>query len=154
MAGFLSDLQIWLYTTSEQMSDRAPIRRLIDLQRRLLDSRNLLVRSFGSLFGAAGLDRNLCELRDRQIGQLMKDVVERDLTIASPESVICRQASRRLIRSTAGRLEEMVPESQPCPECGRDMIAYVGIDDPDYWECSALDCHHRECANTEGDDEL
>ena len=135
------------------MSDRPSIKRLIQLQNRLLAARNRFERAIGALIGAAELDNALSKLQDRQIGQLLADVVEPDLRITSPDAAICSQACRRLICSTGGRLEEVEAESQPCPECGSEMIAYVGIDDPDYWECSALDCHHRECANTEEENE-
>lgn len=128
-----------------------PIKSLIDLQRRLLESGSPLVRGIGSLLGAGALDKDLSLLRDRQIGQLLIDVVEPDLRIASPEAVICRQATKRLIRSTAGKLEDDESESPPCPICGNKMLLHVGIDEPDYKECVSLDCQHREYASDDGE---
>ena len=95
------------------------------------------------------MDGDLSLLRDRQIGQLLLDVVEADLRIASPEAVICRQASRRLIRSTAGKLEDYESESPPCPICGNEMLMHIGIDEPDYTECIALSCQHGEYASSD-----
>ena len=75
--------------------ERRSIRSLIELQRRLIGSRNFFLRRIGALLGAGALDRQLSELRDKQVGQLMLDFVERDLAIAQPEAVICGQATRR-----------------------------------------------------------
>jgi hypothetical protein len=60
-------------------NDEKPVRRLIDLQRRLLQSKSPFVRRIGTLLAAGALDRHLAELTDKQIGQLLRDDVGNDL---------------------------------------------------------------------------
>ena len=55
------------------------VRGLIELQRRLADSKNPFLRRIGALLAAGVLDRHLDGLNDRQIGQLMFDHVGREL---------------------------------------------------------------------------
>jgi hypothetical protein len=126
--------------------ERRSIRSLIELQRRLIGSRNFFLRRIGALLGAGALDRQLSELRDKQVGQLMLDFVERDLGIVQPEATICHQATRRLFRSELGSLVEEPPLRPPCPVCGNDMLFHYGVDEPDFFECSSLRCEHREYA--------
>jgi hypothetical protein len=91
------------------------VRRLIELQKRLLKSQNPFVRRVGMLMVAGALDRHLDALSDRQVGQLMSDNVGRDLGIVQPEATICHQATQRLFRSENGRLEEEPPPSTAMP---------------------------------------
>jgi len=126
--------------------ERRSIRSLIELQRRLIGSRNFFLRRIGALLGAGALDRQLSELRDKQVGQLMLYFVERDLGIVQPEATICHQATRRLFRSELGSLVEEPPLRPPCPVCGNDMLFHYGVDEPDFFECSSLGCEHKEYA--------
>jgi len=126
--------------------ERRSIRSLIELQRRLIGSRNFFLRRIGALLGAGALDRQLSELRDKQVGQLMLDFVERDLGIVQPEATICHQATRRLFRSELGSLVEEPPLRPPCPVCGNDMLFHYGVDESDFFECSSLRCEHKEYA--------
>jgi hypothetical protein len=69
------------------------VRGLIELQRRLVNSKNPFIRRIGTLLAAGALDRHLDALSDRQVGQLMFDHVGRDLGIVQPEATICYQAT-------------------------------------------------------------
>ena len=125
-------------------NDEKPVRRLINLQRRLLQSKSPFVRRIGTLLAAGALDRHLAELSDKQIGQLLRDDVENDLGVLQPEATICNQATRRLFRSELGSLEDELPLRPPCPLCGNDMLFHYGIDEPDFFECPCLSCGHKE----------
>jgi hypothetical protein len=130
-------------------NDEKPVRRLIDLQRRLLQSKSPFVRRIGTLLAAGALDRHLAELTDKQIGQLLRDDVGNDLGILQPEATICNQATRRLFRSELGSLEDELPLRPPCPLCGNDMLFQHGIDEPDFFECTCLSCGHKEYAGSD-----
>jgi len=125
-------------------NDEKPVRRLIDLQRRLLQSKSPFVRRIGTLLAAGALDRHLAELSDKQIGELLRDDVGNDIGILQPEATICNQATWRLFRSELGSLEDELPLRSPCPLCGNDMLFQHGIDEPDFFECTCLSCGHRE----------
>ena len=130
-------------------NDEMPVRRLIDLQRRLLQSKSPFARRIGTLLAAGALDRHLAELSDEQIGQLMHDEVGNDLGVLHPESIICNQATRRLFRSELGSLEDELPLRPPCPLCGNDMFFQYGIDEPNFFECTCLSCGHKEYAGSD-----
>jgi len=127
-------------------TEKPPVSRLIEMQRRLCQSTNPFIRRIGALLSTGALDRHLSELRDQQVGQLMFDFVERDLGITQPEATICGQATRRLFRSEHGSLVEEPPLRPPCPVCGNDMLFHYGVDEPDFFECSSLRCEHKEYA--------
>ena len=132
---------------SEETNHNEPIvESLIDLQRRLLKSKNPFVRRIGTLLAAGALDNHLSELNDHRIGQLLLDEVGGDLGILQPEATICHQATRRLFRSEHGSLVEEPPLRPPCPVCGNDMLFHYGVDEPDFFECSSLGCEHKEYA--------
>lgn len=130
-------------------NDEKPVRRLINLQRRLLQSKSPFVRRIGTLLAAGALDRHLAELSDKQIGELLRDDVGGDLGILQPEATICNQATRRLFRSELGSLEDELPLRPPCPLCGNDMLFQHGIDEPDFFECTCLSCGHKEYAGSD-----
>ena len=130
-------------------NDEMPVRRLIDLQRRLLQSKSPFVRRIGTLLAAGALDRHLAELSDKQIGELLRDDVGNDLGVLQPEAIICHQATRRLFRSELGSLEDELPLRPPCPLCGNDMLFQHGIDEPDFFECTCLSCGHKEYAGSD-----
>jgi hypothetical protein len=65
--------------SEETNHDEPIVESLIDLQRRLLQSKSPFVRRIGTLLAAGALDRHLAELSDKQIGQLLRDDVENDL---------------------------------------------------------------------------
>lgn len=94
------------------------------------------------------LDKRLAELTDRQVGQLLAEHVGHDLGIFMPEMMICNQATHRLFRSPGGILTpedtEMQSKHRPCPQCGEDMMLVIGIDEPDYWECTRIKCGYKE----------
>ena len=127
-------------------NDEMPVRRLIDLQRRLLKSKNPFVRRVGTLLAAGALDNHLAELDDHQIGQLLLDEVGGDLGILQPEATIYHQATQRLFRSENGSLEEdetPKPERLSCPNCENEMLFHYGIDEPDFYLCVYLNCRHK-----------
>ena len=130
----------------EKITNEKPVRRLIELQRRLLQSKSPFVRRIGTLLAAGALDNHLSELNDHRIGQLLLDEVGSDLGIFEPEAAICHQATQRLFRSPNGSLEED-DTSQPgrlsCPNCGNDMLFHYGIDEPDFYQCVYLNCLHK-----------
>jgi hypothetical protein len=112
------------------------IRELIDEQRRRLGSRNPVERFAATMLIPAVLAERLSGLADRQIGQLLLDEVWPGLSPLAPESTICLHAADRL----RGSMREECP---PCPRCGSEMIRHVGIDEPDFLECSLLRCGLR-----------
>jgi hypothetical protein len=120
---------------------------LIELQRRLCQSKSPFVRRVGLLITAGALDRHLDALSDRQVGQLMADEVGRDLGIVQPESTICHQATQRLFRSTNGSFTEEPParnERPSCPKCGNEMLLHYGIGKSDFYRCTFLGCEYKE----------
>lgn len=123
------------------------VRELIEAQNRRLKSRDLRERAFCSFFAYGELGRRLPTLADRQIGQLVWDVVLDDLGLVSPAMSISIEASERLFRSIAGarttaRLN--VPGALPtCPQCGEEMMHFIGVGEPDYRQCASLNCEHK-----------
>ncbi len=112
------------------------IRELIEEQRRRLGSSNAVERFAAALLIPAVLAERLAGLADRQVGQLLLDEVWPGLGPLGPESTICLHAADRL----RGSPKEKCP---PCPKCGSEMIRHVGIDEPDFLECSLLRCGVR-----------
>jgi hypothetical protein len=96
------------------------------------------------LLAAGALDKHLSKLSDKQVGQLVVDEVEGALSIFSPESTICHQATQRLFRSDSGGLEEVPTLRPPCPRCGSEMLLHYGIDEPDFYQCTFLGCEYKE----------
>ncbi len=136
---------------SEQPSRARPtIRELMVRQRRLAVCEDPLLRCFGTLLVSAVLEARLAEVSDRQIGQLMFDHFAPDLGIVQPEWTLCLQAIRRLFRSTGGKLTAQDVAQQRhrpcCPQCGEEMVLHYGVEEPDFYECGALDCQHRQYA--------
>lgn len=121
---------------------------LIETQRRLSDSEHSFERVVGTLCVAGNLQERLARLNDRQVGQLVFDYVWDQLNLLSPEMTICQHAASRLFRSLGRHLTSADIESQEqrpaCPKCGSEMIHNFGIDEPDYFECSLLDCGHKQ----------
>ena len=72
------------------------VESLIEEQRRLGRSKNLIERVIGSLCLAALLKERLAVLTDAAVGQLMFDHVWSELNLLGPESVIVEIASERL----------------------------------------------------------
>jgi hypothetical protein len=112
------------------------IRELINEQRRRLGSRNPVERFAAAMLIPAVLAERLAGLADRQVGQLLLDEVWPGLSPLAPESTICLHAADRL----RGSQKEKCPA---CPKCGSEMIRHVGIDEPDFLECSLLRCGLR-----------
>jgi hypothetical protein len=135
--------------SEETNHDEPIVESLIDLQRRLLQSKSPFVRRIGTLLAAGALDRHLAELSDKQIGELLRDDVGNDLGVLHPEAIICHQSTRRLFRSEHGSLVEEPPLRPPCPVCGNDMLFHYGVDEPDFFECSSLRCGHKEYAGSD-----
>jgi hypothetical protein len=115
------------------------VRELIKKQRELVASGNPMKRLAGALLIPAVLAERLAGLADRQIGQLLLDEVWPCLSPLHPESVLCLHAADRL----RGSPNVKCPD---CPRCGSEMIRHVGIDEPDFLECSHLRCGHRKPA--------
>lgn len=123
------------------------IRELIEFQRRFARSRDIFQQVVGTLFVAGVLQKRLLGLTDRQIGQLLFDVVDGQLAISEPEVTICQQATLRLFRSSVGRFattdNENLKRQSICPKCGNEMLLRYGIDEPDYQECVLSACGHK-----------
>jgi hypothetical protein len=136
-----------LYILSVEQTHTPTIASLIDIQRRLADSKNPFLRCIGTLLAAGILDRHLALLSDRQVGQLIIDEVDCNLEMFQPEATICRQATQRLFRSPGGKLSaediEKQQQRRRCPKCDGDMTFTVGIDKPDFWQCVSLACGYR-----------
>lgn len=120
------------------------VRSLIELQRRLSQPQRPFMRYIGGLLAWGVLDRRLEALSDRQIAQLMTDEIGHELGIVQLERTILRQATQRLFRSEAGSLEEEPPLRPPCPLCSAKMIFNYGVDEPDFLQCTSLQCGNRE----------
>ena len=121
------------------------IRELIECQHRLARSGDIFERVVGTLYQARVLGTRLAELTDRQVGQLLTDVVGDRLTISGPETTICQHAALRLFRSPAGQLTSVESSRQRivCPRCGSHMLQVFGINEPDYQECTLVACGFR-----------
>ncbi len=107
------------------------IRELIDEQRRRLGSGKPVERFAAAMLIPAVLAEQLAGMADRQIGQLLLDEVWPGLSPLAPESTICLHAVDRL----RGSPKEKCPS---CPECGSEMILHIGINEPDFLECSSV----------------
>ena len=133
--------------SSKPTEEARSVRGLIELQRRLCQSKSPFLRHIGTLLAAGVLDKHLSELTDHQVGQLMHDEVGRDLGIVQPESTICHQATQRLFRSTNGSFTEEPParnERPSCPKCGNEMLLHYGIGKSDFYRCTFLGCEYKE----------
>jgi hypothetical protein len=135
---------------------------LLEAQRRFANSKRLSDRFFGPMCIAGLLRKCLAKLTDRQVGQLVSDVVADELRVLSPEMEICEHAARRLFRSAGGSWAEddksaMDEDTPPCPACGSETTYHIGIDEPDFLLCVRADCEHKEplgiCTNGASGDE-
>ena len=122
---------------------------LLEAQRRFANSKRLSDRFFGPMCIAGLLRKCLAKLTDRQVGQLVSDVVADELRVLSPAMEICEHAARRLFRSGGGGWTEqdasvMDYATPPCPLCGSETIYQVGIDEPDFLLCMRAGCEHKE----------
>ena len=86
---------------------------IIEEQRRLARSPNLIERVVGSICISAILKEQLIGLPNSTIGRLMTDHIWSQLNLLGPESVIVEIASERLI--------EKYETSLVCPECGAEF---------------------------------
>ena len=93
------------YYSEEEIS----VEDLIEEQRSLAHSKNLLERVVGSLCIGAILKKQLVGLPNSTISQLMTDHISCQLNLLGPESVIAEIASERL--------DEKYETSLVCPEC-------------------------------------
>lgn len=80
---------------------------------------------------------------DRQIAQLTFDFVWNELAILSGELLLVEQATKRLYRSKEqecadGGLVSVQMTDFLCATCGSEMLPHVGIDEPDFWQCTLL----------------
>lgn len=142
----------------EQVPDEdSGVYALIEADRRCANSKRLSDRFFGALRLAGKLRQRLAELTDRQVGQLVRDVVADELRVLSPEMEICEDAARRLFRSRGGswtNLDASIANetSPPCPLCGSETTYHVGIDEPDFLLCMRADCEHKVSLGIGGGD--
>ncbi len=83
-------------------SQNVTIRELVDLQRRLARTRDTIEQVIGTLWIGGVLGKRLRELTDRQVGQLLSDVVAAELGISEPETTICQLATLRLFGPRLG----------------------------------------------------
>ncbi len=131
---------------TQALSDSTTVCDLIQVQRRLANSKHPFERLVGVFFTAGMLNERLAQLSDRQVGQLMVDYAGHDFGIAQPETAIWRQAIRRLFRSAGGSLpvEATVQQEQPaCPDCGNEMFLHFGIEEPDFYQCEVVGCAYK-----------
>jgi hypothetical protein len=111
-------------------------------------------RILGRLCGAGRLQGDIESLTDRQIGQLMFDVVWDALELVSPAMSISIEATYRLLRSPAGARAELevlndLDNLPDCPRCGESMLHYIGIGEPDYLRCTDCGFKRPELGGTE-----
>jgi hypothetical protein len=137
----------------QDLEDDITVSGLIEIQRMLANSEKLFERLVGTLWAAGLVGERLAQLTDRQVGQLMLDHFGNDLGILLPEITICGHAIRRLFRSAGGKVTAQDIEKQrvrpACPKCGNEMLLHYGIAEPDFLECTSLNCGHKELLNTE-----
>jgi hypothetical protein len=124
------------------------IRQAIDAQNQRLNSPDRRERIIESFFRSGNVGARLTQLSDRQIGQLMFDLVGDNFGFGSPEASISNEATERLFRSKAGARAENeefnnLNELPACPWCGSDMLHFVGIDEPDFRRCTSVGCRHK-----------
>jgi len=134
------------------------VHALIEAQRRVANSKKLSDRFLGAVRLAGLLRKRLAMLTDRQIGQLVSDVVADELRVLSPEMEILEHAVRRLFRSGGGSWRDqdtsvMDDATPPCLLCGSETIYHVGIDEPDFLLCVRARCEHKEPLGICADDE-
>jgi hypothetical protein len=131
-----------------QDEEDATVSELIEIQRMLAESDNPFERLVGTLWAAGMLEERLAQLTDRQVGQLMFDVVADQLSILRPGTTICNHATRRLFRSEGAKLTTQDIEKQrqqpACPKCGNERLLHYGIDEPDFLECVLAKCRYTE----------
>jgi hypothetical protein len=124
------------------------IRNLIERLRKLGESLRPRDRLYAMVVSGALSDR-LDELSDRQAGRLLFDFCWAECHVASPEAAIVTQAIDRLRRSAGGVITREEAQDDPkqrpvCPKCESDeMYLHYGIDEPDFWRCDYMDCHHK-----------
>lgn len=100
------------------------------------------------LLATAACQQSLRKRTDKQIGQLVYDYVWNELDLSTAAMAVAVEATHRLYRSSGGpsigepRLNE--PDCLAvCPSCGSDMLRRIGIDEPDYYVCTALGCGNK-----------
>jgi hypothetical protein len=130
------------------MNRLSTIREVIDAQNQRLTSPDPRERIIESFIHCGDLGARLVRLSDRQIGQLMFDLVGDDFGFGSPEASICNEATERLFRSKAGARGENeefnnLSHLPVCPKCGSDMLYFIGLDEPDFRRCTAVGCRHK-----------
>jgi len=132
----------------QERDEKLRVTDLIEAQRILSNSQQRFERVVGTLFFAGILKERLALLTDKQVGQLVSDVVSNQLGLLDPEMTICEHAAQRLFRSSGGDFtaEDIEREQPSCPKCGSEVIHNFGIDEPDFFECIVLHCGHREPA--------
>jgi hypothetical protein len=115
------------------------VRELIAEQRRRLRSGNPMERLAAALLIPSVLAKRLHQLHDRQIGQLLLDVVWPQLSPLHPASTVCLAAADRLRRLKPGEPARCLA----CPRCGNAAYFHHGIGEPDFWQCDLASCGHR-----------
>jgi hypothetical protein len=93
--------------------NKISVEGLIQEERTLARSPNLIERVVGSLCIGAILKERLVGLPNTAISQLLTDQIWSQLNLLEPESVIVEIASERLI--------EKYGTSLVCPECGAEL---------------------------------
>jgi hypothetical protein len=130
-------------------TSKATIRELLKKQRELEAADFSFKTGLEGLYVVGELMEKLRELSDRQVGQLVVDVVWGELPMTSPAMTVSTEAAHRLFRSPGGpsigekRLNDPL-DLLPCPKCGEPTMIFVGIDEPDCRKCASLKCGHEE----------
>jgi hypothetical protein len=142
----------------DRRSSKPTIHGLIDKQRKLAKSDQPVERATIALGATGALQERLPDLNDRQIGQLMFDIVWDELPLVSPAMTITTEATHRLFRSpggaSTGEQQFNAPDSlQCCPQCGEPMMRYFGIGEQDYQRCVALKCGYKKYVGVEPEKE-
>jgi len=99
---------------------------LIEEQRKLAHSTNPFERVVGSLCVGAILKKQLMELPNSTISQLMTDYIWCQLNLLGPESVIVEIGSERLLESAIAIVPKAASAEKcetplVCPECGAEF---------------------------------
>lgn len=131
------------------------VRGLIEWHRRLIESKNPFpATDWCTLLAAGALNRHLTRLTDRQIGQLMREEVGRDLGITQPETTICQQPTRCLFRllNKELRTDDITNKwgQVPGPKCGHEVELHYGINEPDFIQCVRSGCEYKEFVDATG----
>ena len=124
------------------------VRELIEAQNRRLKSSNRRERTVEAFLNYCTLCTRLQSLTDKQVAHTLSDCGLTRFGLMSPMTALLTETTQRLFRSPAGARAEtewfndldMLPE---CSRCGEPMLRHIGLDGPDYLECTSSKCRYK-----------